>query len=152
MVADLRLTQELRDLEAKLEGNIPNNPVEIVGTSLPIRKRVAPSQLTGPQLKMPRFGKPKGFSGASLEELTEHADWWRTQWDHPEWIPFDWEYRVLIAASSLSGYALQIWSIRTATPTTQEAYLEFQRNVIRAPTNRIANVIRRIQRFRARDN
>ena len=55
---------------AELEGEIPENPVEIEGSKLPVRKRGASTQLIQHQLKMPRVVNPNGFSGESLEELT----------------------------------------------------------------------------------
>ena len=149
-VTALRLQQELASLNAEIEGQEPEVPIEIAGTTLPVRKRPASMQLTGRQ-KMPKVSNPKTYSGESLEELTEYAAFWQVQYEHPDFEPFDDGDRIKTAATALRGYALQRWSKRTETPETWDEYLEYQRALIRAPANRMSDAIRGIWHFRPRE-
>ena len=150
-VANLRLRQELAALTAEAAGEAPEVPIPIEGTSLPIHKRGASTQLIGPPMKIPRIGSPKKFSGESLEELTGYADWWAIQWDHPDWAPFGWTHRIMTAATALEGRALTAWSARKRTPVVWKEFLDFQRDLIRAPANRTADAINGIWRYRQKD-
>jgi hypothetical protein len=66
-VAAKRRLEEIESMRAEIAGEIPENPVRIEGTSLPIRKRSA-TILESPS-KQPRLDNPPNFHGKSLKEL-----------------------------------------------------------------------------------
>src|SRR5882757_381325 len=68
MIAAKRQQEEIESMEAELRGEVPNNPVEVEGTTLPIRKRPA-SLVTDNPAKYIKLGTPPFFYGKSLGEL-----------------------------------------------------------------------------------
>ncbi len=150
-VADLRLARELDALNDEIEGREPEQPVEITGTMLPVRKRQASVQLSGHPTKMPKIHNAKTYSGESLEELSQYAAWWKIQWQHPDYNSYDDAIRIATAALSLTGYALEKWSQRTTPLDTWDEYLEYQRGLIRAPANRMSDALRGVWRFRQKE-
>jgi hypothetical protein len=152
LVALKRRRERLAALRAEYHNEHVEEPVEIAGTELPVRKRPASMVIESGSLKIPRIGKEATFAGESAEELKQYVDYWKTAFEHPSWVPHASSIRISTAAACLVRRALSMWSNRKREPTTWEEYLEFLRSMIQSPANRMERAIRNLWHCRQRED
>ncbi len=151
LVLAQRKQKEIEILRAEFRGEEVNNPIEIEGTTLPVRKRPASIGLYSGHPKHLKVAPRKKFTGASLGELQEYLNEWQLIFDLDPGLPD--EVRIRQAATELAETAASTWlrESRETRPTTWEGFTNFLRNVVQDPANRMSTALSQLWRYRQKD-
>lgn len=145
LVLAQRKQKEIALLKAEFRGEEVNDPVEIEGSTLPVRKRPASLGLYSGHPKHLKIAPRKKLSGTSLGELQEYLNEWRLIFDLDPDLSDD--VRIRQAATELAETAASTWlrEPRETKPTT------FLRNVVQDPANRMPTALSQLWRYRQKD-
>ena len=132
-----RRLAEIESLREELADGEPSNPIEIDGTMLPARKRVAVDETEAALLKLLQHSDPPTFSGKNIKELqTYHVGWSNLFKPLPPIAEDAYARRIAIAATRLRSVAAQAWERNTVVFQKWDDYYKFLRNVIADPAIR----------------
>ena len=92
---------------------------------------------------------PPVFRGLSLRELRDYQQGCEVYFDGIE--EYNIRRRIAIAASYLRDLALREWHRRTTTLDTWKLFIQFLRNTIADPANRIGTALLRLKDAKQRD-
>ncbi len=145
LVLAQRKQKEIALLKAEFRGEEVNDPVEIEGSTLPVRKRPASLGLYSGHPKHLKIAPRKKLSATSLGELQEYLNEWRLIFDLDPDLSDD--VRIRQAATELAETAASTWlrEPRETKPTT------FLRNVVQDPANRMPTALSQLWRYRQKD-
>jgi len=127
-VARKRRKREIAELQAELAGEAPAQSTSSEG---------AAQKPALPPSARPKLGAPPTFKGKDIKELSSYEAGWRIQFE--AYGILDEPQRILTAATTLEGIARDAWARETERPSTWKTYIEWCRDVIRAPENRLAD-------------
>ncbi|OCT54095.1 hypothetical protein CLCR_00003 [Cladophialophora carrionii] len=108
-----RLRDEIQAMEAEVAGETPTVFAEVIGTTLPTRKRHFSNTIERDReevQKALRTVRPKFFGAKSMQQLHAFDSSWRTIFESlPYDVVPDWPGRVRTAANYLENRALDEW-------------------------------------------
>lgn len=152
LVAQKRQLEEIKQMEAELRGETPDAPVDVPGTSMPIRKRSATSSQGNNPAKYVKLGQPKQYSGKDLGELQDYDTSWKLQFAAmPGMQDLNDADRINIAATSLTDIAASTWARNEEPVETWAEFIALLRNIVQDPANRMMEALIKIRKKQQRE-
>ncbi|KAF7502888.1 hypothetical protein GJ744_004957 [Endocarpon pusillum] len=145
-----RKIEALTEMERELAGGPPAEHIDFEGLAYR-PKRPASSDPPGAQPQVAPFlrpAKPPYFRGKSLKEAQEYENGWLI---HIAAIPPKTPKELIAyAATYLLDTARDSWNPKNTTIQTWEEYMEWCRNVVKDPVNRMHYALMRIKKLEAK--
>ena len=153
LVKRQRLKNEIELLEKELAGDEQASIVPIEGVAMPFRKRAITTTAESSSTKHLKLATPPTFAGKSITELQKYDIGWKIQLEARSSAGEAYAESIRIAATYLRDAAAAAWARRTDdTPTESwEKYIEFLRDIIADPANRMANALVRLKDKKQRE-
>ena len=132
-----RRLAEIESMKEELAGIDPTIPVEVEGTTLPTRKRLAGLDPETSYRRQFKYGDPPTFYGKNVKELQTYITGWKNIFRAaPEIADDAYEQRIADAAVFLRGIAAQAWERNTKTFRKWDEYHQFLKGIIADPAVR----------------
>jgi len=132
-----RRLAEIESMKEELAGGDPVNPVEVEGTTLPARKRLAKEDPEMNYRRQFKYGDPPTFHGKNVKELQTYVTGWKNIFKAaPEVAEDKYEQRIADAAVFLRGIAAQAWERNEKTFKKWDEYHQFLKSIIADPAVR----------------
>ncbi|KIX09169.1 uncharacterized protein Z518_00248 [Rhinocladiella mackenziei CBS 650.93] len=148
-VKEKRMDQDIRALEAELAGEAPAGNVQTAMLSNSQKRPISANAETL-LAKQPRLAKPPSFAAKNVRELSDYEVGWTLYFAGLGIGEDQHATRIRVAATYLEGTAARAWIRKEKAVETWPAFIQFLRDLIVAPANRVATATLKLQQKRQR--